>query len=315
MPTQSKHGVCQRTKRCQNRLAVKRRALRRLSNPLPVYPPCRVCGQPTRSAAGICSRTPECVLANRRVQPSALAAAARVARRKPCEICGCPTTAKLGVCRRTAECLREYDLRWRMPRRVTASNPCEVCGRLTIADGGICNRAGPCSQARWRAAHPRTRCRLCHGPTNSPVGVCKANPKCRGERRRIRLQRPDRPCRYVKAGCTEFAMIGRAQCREHYLSDNRRQAQHHRDRLAHKLTLRQDWHCPWCSELLPADLAGVHVDHIIPKVSGVIIEDEWNLQALHQSCNLSKHDKITPQALTLAAEHGMLLGNQPAAAA
>lgn len=251
MPTESRHGVCQRTRQCRNRVGDKRRAEQRLSNPSPIYPPCKVCGQPTRSASGICSRTPACSAANGRVQPSALAASGRVSRRLACEICGRPTTSELGVCQRTAECTLENQRRWRLPKLVTVTNPCKVCGRPTFADGGICNRGGPCRSARWRAANPRARCRVCNGPTNSPVSVCKANPECRRERRRIRLQRTDRPCRYMKAGCTEFAVIGRAQCREHYLADNRRQAQHHRDRIAHKLTLRQDWRCPWCSELLP----------------------------------------------------------------
>ena len=36
------------------------------------------------------------------------------------------------------------------------------------------------------------------------------------ERNLAILQRPDRPCRYAKAGCTEFAAVGIPCCRPHW---------------------------------------------------------------------------------------------------
>jgi hypothetical protein len=46
---------------------------------------------------------------------------------------------------------------------------------------------------------------------------------------------------------------------------------------------------------------------VIPKSSGVVIEDEWNLQLLHAGCNQAKGSRITLQAIALAAEHGVTL--------
>lgn len=64
--------------------------------------------------------------------------------------------------------------------------------------------------------------------------------------------------------------------------------------------------CTWCSQPLPAGLTGVHVDHIIP-VSAARPDLEWNLQVLHGPCNREKWDRITPQALALAATHDIAL--------
>lgn len=64
--------------------------------------------------------------------------------------------------------------------------------------------------------------------------------------------------------------------------------------------------CSWCN--LPIDpVSKTDIDHIIPKACGVVIEEDWNLQLLHRSCNRSKKDTITDQALTLAADHGIEL--------
>jgi 5-methylcytosine-specific restriction endonuclease McrA len=102
-------------------------------------------------------------------------------------------------------------------------------------------------------------------------------------------------------------MAGSKFCREHQNSEARRRAQRKRRRTARRLAVVQGWTCTWCERTLPEDLAGIHIDHIIPKASGFVIEDEWNLQVLHDVCNLSKSDRITPQALALAAEHGITL--------
>jgi hypothetical protein len=57
---------------------------------------------------------------------------------------------------------------------------------------------------------------------------------------------------------------------------------------------------------LPADLAGVHVDHIIPVAAGGP-DEEWNFQVLHGPCNRAKRNTITAEAFILAAEHGIEL--------
>jgi 5-methylcytosine-specific restriction endonuclease McrA len=54
------------------------------------------------------------------------------------------------------------------------------------------------------------------------------------------------------------------------------------------------------------------VDHVIPKASGVIVDEEWNLRAMHARCNASKGSQITTEAIELAASHGLIL---PAATA
>lgn len=80
-----------------------------------------------------------------------------------------------------------------------------------------------------------------------------------------------------------------------------------RMKILRHLADRQEMICPWCEQSLPLDLSRVDIDHIIPIASGVVIHETWNLQALHRSCNCSKRDKITPQAVALAVEHGLTL--------
>ena len=140
-----------------------------------------------------------------------------------------------------------------------------------------------------------------------------ANPEGARETRRQYRSRPDRPCRYAKSGCSEFAEVGLLCCRKHQRADAKRHLERKRADLTGKLAVAQDWICPWCSKPLPEDLADVHIDHIIPKASGVVIEAEWNLQVLHQRCNRVKFAKITPQALALAAAHGINLTHTRAA--
>lgn len=72
------------------------------------------------------------------------------------------------------------------------------------------------------------------------------------------------------------------------------------------LAAAYDWKCSWYGALLPEDLRGTHVDHVIPVSLGGP-DEEWNLQLLHDRCNSVKHDKITPQAVALAATHGVEL--------
>jgi hypothetical protein len=88
------------------------------------------------------------------------------------------------------------------------------------------------------------------------------------------------------------------------MEEKRRRARK-RSRLRHRLASQQSWLCAWCSQVFPDDLEDVHVDHIIPKASGVLIEDEWNLQLLHRPCNMAKGWRMTDEAWKLASEHGV----------
>jgi len=96
-------------------------------------------------------------------------------------------------------------------------------------------------------------------------------------------------------------------CTEHASAANKRHKKNHRSALVQLLGERQEWICFWCDLELPDDLADVEVDHIIPKASGLVIEDDWNLQLLHGRCNVEKFSRITAQAVALAAEHGLQL--------
>jgi 5-methylcytosine-specific restriction endonuclease McrA len=116
------------------------------------------------------------------------------------------------------------------------------------------------------------------------------------------MQRPGRPCRYASSGCLEFARTGGNTCPAHNRADT---ARRHRQKLLGML-VAQDWQCTWCGEPMAEDLCAAHIDHIIPAARGGP-DVEWNLQALHGQCNITKSDKLTPQAVTLAAEHGIEL--------
>jgi 5-methylcytosine-specific restriction endonuclease McrA len=172
-------------------------------------------------------------------------------------------------------------------------------------------------------------------PPPCKYGVCQRSIECRRENARRRQQhsprnvsaeaqraaarkyrqRPDRPCRYARAGCTEYAVVNLVACAAHNNADRRRHRVRARRKLLERLTAAQAFICPWCSEALHEDLHApvaarrtvVAIDHVIPKASGVVIEEEWNLQVLHDKCNGDKGSKITPQAMALAAEHEVAL--------
>jgi hypothetical protein len=280
-PTTSKYGVCRRTRACHNEAARRQRN----ASPEVTPRPCEVCGLPTIGKYGVCSRTPQCLREHGRRRAASYHPERPVS--QPCLVCGQPTAAKNGVCSRTVECRRECarKIRGSIP---SPSVPCEVCGKITDSAGGVCKATGACRRERSRryeSEHPG---------------------------RRESLQLPDRPCRYAKAGCAEMALLGDWRCRTHRALDDAQRAERRRAKLTLKLAARQDWLCSWCGLALPSDLKDAHVDHIIAqavtlRTLGRAIDEEWNLQVLHGSCNRSKGDKFTAQALDLAAVHGLAL--------
>lgn len=118
--------------------------------------------------------------------------------------------------------------------------------------------------------------------------------------------RPGRACRYAAAGCAGTAIPGAHSCKKHARQERRSSYYASRDARQLRLAEAQGWICPWdgCWQpILPGDQ--VEIDHIIPIASGIVINEEWNLQVLHWQCNRSKKDKITAQAILLAAAHGV----------
>ena len=223
---------------------------------------------------------------------------------------------------------------------------CQLCsGPISKRNtSGYCSQNPECKRkaqavadARWHAAHPersaaRTRAWSLKNPERRRAINAKADSdparharKLLGNKRwkadpanadRVReynrrgrqnyLARADRPCLFP-GGCSQRAEVGLKYCRPHTNAENRRLYRQRAGRLKSRLAKAQEWQCPWCGEPLPSSLSGTHVDHIIPRSSGLVIEDEWNLQLLHRACNMAKFDKVTPQAIALAAAHGLVL--------
>jgi hypothetical protein len=218
-----------------------------------------------------------------------------------------PTQSKYGVCRREVACQQEYSRR--VNPVTSVYRPCENCGERTASALGFCRRTLECRRARARRDREVNKEAVLdaerrHRQSSAAVVQAAA----------LRYRaRADRPCRYAKSGCTEFAAVGANVCPEHNKVDCQRRYERKRDQLVRRLARAQRGLCPWCELPLADDTAACAIDHIIPKASGVVIDDEWNLQALHSFCNGAKKDKITPHALALAAEHGIPLLNAPAA--
>jgi 5-methylcytosine-specific restriction endonuclease McrA len=217
---------------------------------------------------------------------------------------------KLGICRRTPECkkaaaharaqtpeFKAYDkARSARPdvveaKRIRNATPHAKAARKAYAALPTSMAASAQRFRRYRAANPLT----------------PEQRQAQQEYRRQWLQRPDRKCRYWRSGCTEFALVGTVRCRTHTKYDNDRYAEQRKLPVLQGLVERDGRTCFLCSEPLPGNLMEAHIDHIIPKASGIVIEDEWNLQVTHGRCNQSKRDRITPQARRLALEHGIAL--------
>jgi 5-methylcytosine-specific restriction endonuclease McrA len=134
----------------------------------------------------------------------------------------------------------------------------------------------------------------------------------RRESRRRYFQREDRPCVNKSAECSsEYAVRGSVYCRTHKNADSAARRTRKRDKALRGHAEAQGWICTWCTLPLPEDLGDVHLDHIIPKAI-LVIEDDWNLETLHEKCNLEKRDTITGRAVALAAEHGIDLKSRTA---
>ena len=295
--------------------------------PMSESTPCEVCGMPTRSKYGACQRTRECrALHNRRyVRGSAKL-------QPPCEVCGKPTWSEYRVCVRTQACYNERArrewaagdpeaLRERHSRYywANAESQREHKRQERLANPELLRER----QRGYREANPERYREKAKRHRHARLEADPAGERARlaAAARRYR-QKPGRPCRYAKAGCTEFALIGRSACREHDIADRKLRYERRRDRLTIRLAAAQGGVCTWCGEALPQNLTerlsvnrmAVEIDHVIPKTVsmraiGRVIEDEWNLRALHWQCNgaAGKFTRLTPEAIALAKEHGITL--------
>jgi HNH endonuclease len=243
-----------------------------------------------------------------------------------CDICDGEITERnvIGVCARTAECRAEYGRRYRSAKAGEISQQrrqYRIDNRVVLAQRDsekyYADREAALEyQRQYRQDNIEARRaydRAYYRENREIILDERLRDEEWRERRRIRtreyLQRPDRACRYAKSGCTEFARINGWLCTPHDNIKARQLQADKRLRLRHKLAEYQGWICGWekCQEPLHPD-DQIEVDHIIPVASGLVIEEEWNLQAVHLSCNRSKSDKITVQAIKLAAAHGIELG-------
>ncbi len=122
------------------------------------------------------------------------------------------------------------------------------------------------------------------------------------------MARTDRSC--VRPGCGEFALKGSAYCRPHSRERGNRRYARIKLRLPQRLYQRQAGMCPDISHggcgLPLGDVAGNHVDHLIPIARGGP-DDDWNLQLMHPKCNRRKNDCLVPAAVAAATEHDVTL--------
>jgi 5-methylcytosine-specific restriction endonuclease McrA len=217
-----------------------------------------------------------------------------------CSVCGGPvrSDSKHGVCIRTPECMKE-----RERLRRAANSEARAAQWSAWYQKNKSHRRE--YQRKDRAAKPEVYRARDRSRTINREAHARAIKKY--------LSWTDRTCRYAHAGCAEFALPGGQTCRAHRTEDNRRHWRAWDARQRESLGERQSWMCVWCSQSIESG-AKTDIDHIIPKSSGFVIEEDWNLQLLHSSCNRSKSDRITAQALRLAAAHGIELtldGDQP----
>lgn len=223
---------------------------------------------------------------------------------RTCSRCGGPIRSKRntsGFCHSNPECKREAQKA--ANRRYHEAHPEKRAEYWAQYSPSYAARRAELDAARWK--DPETRAKRVATYDRWRLNPANAE-RMREHNRNGRLRylaRLDRPCKL----CTVFAVAGSKFCREHARSENRRQYRARRSGLLARLADRQEMLCPWCGEWLPENMALVQVDHIIPRASGLVIDEEWNYQALHRLCNLTKTDQITPEAIELAAQHGLVL--------
>lgn len=223
-----------------------------------------------------------------------------------CLLCGGPVSKRniSGFCHQSPQCkhmsLREADKRYR------DAHPEKAAEKWVRYGPGYKERRAELDRARHEE-------RRSYEEKLAAVQAFKTDPanseRVREYNRRGRqryMARADRPC-LSPDGCAVYAQVGSKFCAGHARAEASRF--YHRTAAERRTALAeaQSWICPWCSGYLPPSLARTHVDHIIPRASGVVIEERWNFQILHGRCNQEKKDKITPQATALAAAHGITL--------
>ena len=225
-----------------------------------------------------------------------------------CTVCGGPIKSKRntsGVCHGTAECRKEAG---RIAnRKHYRTHKEEAAQEWAAYSVGYKERRAELDRQRLQDPAIRARRQAAVQDFKTrPENADRVREYNRSGRRRY-LARADRPCKFAADGCSEMARVGVKFCPEHHRAESKRQYNARRSGLMQRLATRQRMICPWCAESLPADTSLIQVDHIIPRASGLIIDEEWNYQALHRACNLAKSDAITPQAVALAADYGISL--------
>lgn len=223
-----------------------------------------------------------------------------------CQLCGGPVSKRntSGFCHQTPECKRKSLAA--ANDRYHEKHPEKRSERWAAYTGSYKGRRAALDAERRKDPEFRERVRLAVQEFKTdPANAERVREYNRRGHQRY-MARSDRPCLFPD-GCGEHAKVGSKFCAEHQRTEANRH--YHRTAAERKAAMAeaQSWICPWCSGYLPPSLARTHVDHIIPRASGFVIEEDWNFQLLHARCNQAKSDRITPQAIALAAEHGLAL--------
>lgn len=224
-----------------------------------------------------------------------------------CSVCGGPIKSKRntsGICHGTAECRKEAG---RVAnRKHYRAHPEKAAEDWAAYSPSYKERRAELDRQRLQDPDIRAKRRAAVQDFKTRPENAERVREYNQRGRRKYIARADRPC-LSPDGCGLNAKVGTIYCPEHQVIESRRYQQRATLRKRRVLAERQGWGCPWCSQQLPQSLARAHVDHIIPRCSGLVIEEDWNFQLLHGRCNQQKSGTITPQAIALAAEHGLSL--------
>lgn len=279
--------------------------------------PCEVCGQPTASRFGVCKRTLKCANEAARRQhaehPEKNVERVRRWRARPENyerVLESNRNYRLAHPEREKERHRRYDedqeQRREDKRRLAAEN------RERVPEDERQRRAADWEQGQEYRRRYDTDAAELERQRDSRRRFRAKHPERDRETNRRYFQREDRPCAHQGDECSsEFAIRGSVYCRTHKTADDSARDKRRRERVLRRHAKTQGGICTWCALPLPDDLKGVHLDHVIPKAV-LVIEEDWNFEALHEKCNLAKLDKLTDRAVALAAEHGIDLRSHPA---